>query len=253
MNLSNLTVNNRPLGLFIDEPTPLYYYTSKLNSVVNGYDVPTYSDLNSPWARNAYTTGTCTVNGTCPSTYNGFNTLTFGTGIGDSGIIDMSGKNEFTVSFWTRANGRISGACQFCACRLHQSNAGWMVHYDRPFMSDINNATATCLNNTVREGSYRNWYLGGQNYSIKNEWHYCQIYVNRSDRVIEWYIDGTCYLIFTNVPDTILVTNPSGYDKPGIDNYWMFRPDSTRYGNQMIMDLVIFTGKHIGIPTGPIA
>lgn len=236
-----------------EPPANPYHYTSKLNSVVNGYDVPTYTDLNSAWARPAYTTGSCTISGSCPSTYSGFNTLTFSRNTSESGLIDISGKDEFTVSFWCKANGSISGACQFCACRLHQSNAGWQVHYDRPFLADINNATITMLNGTTREGSYRNWFLGGSGYAIKTTWHYCQIYVNRTTKVIEWYIDGTCYLTFTNVPDTILTTNPSGYNKPGIDLYWMYRPDSSSYGNQMIMDFVIFRGKHIGVPSSPLS
>lgn len=224
-----------------------YYYATKLNAVSNGYDVPIYTELSSNWARPAYTNSSAEQSGTLPASYVGFNALKFGTGNGNTGKLPLRGLDEFTISFWCKADGSISGACQFCELRMHSSHQYTMAHLDDSSLSALSNATVTLLNGTTLE-STRVWNLGNTSSTTKTTWHYYQIYVNRTQRKFEYYMDGTCYLRFTDVPASIIQG-----DSSTLDERWYYYADASYYGKQMLMDLVIFKGSHIGIPTSPVA
>lgn len=213
-------------------------------------DSPVVNQLNVTWSNmtnsscSTQTISSSEINGTMPSTYIG--TTTLRTKGSPNGKLDLRSLSEFTLGFWIRAITSISGAGQFFECRLHQSMSMPLIHLDGSNVkSYIQSSTVTMYSSTTVEGTCV-WRI---NDASKNAWSYMQYYINRPDKVIEFYCNGTLVLAITNCVNDLI---DSGSLDTGIDSIFRIYNDSSSYGNLNIAELAIYTGKKIGVPTQPI-
>jgi hypothetical protein len=228
---------------------PQLVYLSYLPKTSNYADNPTINTLGVTWSNmtnsacSTQTISSSNINGAMPSSY--VNKKTLRTKGSPNGKLDLRSLDEFTVGFFVRALTSISGAGQFFEYRMHTSVSLGMIHFDGGNMKSYVQSSTVKLNNAVVDSTCV-WRINNAN---KSNWCYIQYYVNRPNKLIEIYCNGTKAITISNCVTNLI---NSGNLNTGIDSIFKIYSDSSSYGNLNIAELAVWNGKHIGVPTAPL-
>jgi len=218
--------------------------------ITNDYsDSPVINDLNVTWSNS--TNSACSVqtiaagdiNGVMPASYVGKTTLR--TKGKPDGKLDLRSLDVFTVGFFIKAMVNIIGAGQVFECRLHTNNSNPMIHLDGGATRSYIESSTVTLNDATVDSSCV-WRLNAS----KTNWNYIQYFIDRPNKLIEIYCNGTKAITISNCVNDLI---NSGSLTTGIDSIFRIYSDSSSYGNLNAAEVVVWDGKKIGVPSSPLS